>query len=98
MRSGTDALIISIGGMLQTALTAAEISAQSGVSVAVWSCPSLKPLDTQAIVAAATQYPLIMTVEEGNVNGGLGGAVAEVLAALPNPRARLVRVGVSRRM
>jgi transketolase len=94
VRSGTDALIISIGGMLHTALTASESAAQLGISAAVWSCPSLKPLDTQAIVAAAIQYPLIMTVEEGNVNGGLGGAVAETLAALSNPRARLVKVGV----
>ena len=94
MRSGTDALMISIGGMLQTTLAAVESAAQLGVSVAVWSSPSLKPLDTQAIVAAATQYPLIMTVEEGNVNGGLGSAVAEVLAAMPHPRARLIRVGI----
>jgi transketolase len=94
VRPGTDALLVSIGGMLQNALEAAEIAANCGVSVAVWSSPTLKPLDTHAIVAAAGQYPLIMTVEEANIGGGLGGAVAEVIASIPIPRARLMRVGV----
>lgn len=94
VRAGADALMISTGGMLQTTLAAAENAEQFGVSSAVWSCPTVHPLDKQAIARAINQYSLIMTVEEGNLNGGLGGGVAEILSALPGQRARLIRVGI----
>ena len=55
--------------------------------------PTIKPIDREAILAAATRSRLLLTVEEHNVIGGLGGAVAEVLADAGVP-ARLVRHGI----
>ena len=94
MAEGDKALIISTGGMLSTALKAAQMASKYSHSVAVWSCPCLKPLDREAVVTAAARFALIMTIEEGQVSGGLGGAVAEILASLPSPYARLVCAGV----
>lgn len=94
VRGGDDALIISIGGILSEAVEAAAQAEQAGRSVAVWSSPWLKPFDQAALATAARRYPLILTVEEGTVSGGLGSAVAELLAGLPHPCARLVRAGI----
>jgi transketolase len=80
VRSGTDALIISTGGMLFNAVEAAKLAHIDGKSVAVWSCPFVKPLDREAILEATAQFSLILTVEEGTKSGGLGGVVAEVIA------------------
>ena len=54
---------------------------------------TIKPLDIEAVMAAAGRSRIILTVEEHNVLGGLGGAIAEVLAENPS-RARLVRHGI----
>lgn len=94
VKDGSDALVISTGGMLYTALEAAKKAESKGCSVAVWSSPWLKPIDAETIVKAAGTYRVIITVEEAQANGGLGGAIAEILAGLPSPRARLKRLGV----
>jgi len=69
--------------------------AERGISAGVISMPSLKPLDQEAIHAVAERAPLIVTVEEHNIAGGLGSAVADVLAEAPGRRARLVRAGIT---
>ena len=55
--------------------------------------PSLKPLDTAALVAAVGESPLVVTVEEHSVHGGLGGLVAEVLTSA-GASPRIVRIGL----
>ncbi|MHB8841706.1 MAG: transketolase family protein [Candidatus Aquicultor sp.] len=80
LREGDDAAIIACGTMVYPALEAAESLAAEGYSVRVINNPSIKPLDTGTIVAAALQTGAIVTAEEHQINGGLGGAVAEVLA------------------
>ncbi|MNC88145.1 1-deoxy-D-xylulose-5-phosphate synthase [compost metagenome] len=60
----------------------------------VLSVHTLKPLDVESLRAAATETPLVVTVEEHSVIGGLGSAVAEVLAECAGPRATLVRIGI----
>ncbi|OIO86982.1 MAG: transketolase [Candidatus Aquicultor secundus] len=80
LREGDDAAIIACGTMVYPALEAAESLAAEGYSVCVINNPSIKPLDTETIVAAAVQTGAIVTAEEHQINGGLGGAVAEVLA------------------
>jgi transketolase len=55
---------------------------------------TIRPLDTAAVLAAAAETPLIVTIEEHSIVGGLGGAVAEVLAEVPGPRATLKRIGL----
>lgn len=79
LQLGTDLTLISTGGMLQSVVLAAEKLASQGYSVQVLSMPTVYPLDEHAIVQAAKQTGKIITVEEHGL-GGLGSAVAEVLA------------------
>lgn len=80
-REGTDATLISTGGMLHTAVRVAEkLSAEQSIEVRVLSMHTLKPLDEAAIAAAASDTGAVFTLEEHSVIGGLGGAVAETLA------------------
>jgi transketolase C-terminal domain/subunit len=85
LKAGRDALLLSTGGMLADVWAAAADLKKQGYSVAVWSCPFLKPLDVDSLVEAARTFPLILTIEEAQLGGGLGGAVAEI--HLPVPRA-----------
>lgn len=78
--TGSDLNIIACGITLHAALAAAEQLGQEGLSVGVIDMPTIKPLDREAVLAAAGRSGVLMTVEEHNVLGGLGSAVAEVLA------------------
>lgn len=80
VRDGTDATIIATGLGVKSGLDAAKTLATQGLSVRVLDAAYVKPIDQQAILKAARETAAIMTVEEHNPNGGLGSAVAEVLA------------------
>lgn len=77
VRDGTDLTLIATGGILGETLRAAELLAATGVECRVLSMHTIKPLDHEAIRAAATGTGGIVTVEEHTVEGGLGSAVAE---------------------
>jgi transketolase len=79
LREGSDATIIANGVMVARAVEAAEQLAASGANVRVLNMASVAPLDVDAIRAAA-ETGAIVTAEEHSVRGGLGGAVAEVVA------------------
>jgi transketolase len=79
LREGSDAAIIANGVMVSRALKAADALATAGLAVRVVNMASIAPLDVTAIEAAAGTGAIV-TVEEGSVRGGLGGAVAEVVA------------------
>jgi transketolase len=79
VRDGDDVTFISNGTVLWRALVAAEELAVDGISARVISMPSVKPLDTAAIIKAAQETAGIVTAEEATVAGALGGAVAEVV-------------------
>jgi transketolase len=92
MREGSDVTIITTGIMLPRALQAAEDLRQEGIEAHILHVPTLKPLDEEAIVAAARKTGRVVTAEEHSVIGGLGGAVAETLGErAPTP---IRRVGV----
>jgi len=80
LRDGSDATIITTGSQLHPSLAAAELLAAEGREVRVVDMHTVKPLDVSAVLAAATQTGAVITVEEHSIIGGLGGAVAEVLA------------------
>lgn len=80
LRDGGDAAILANGIMLPRALEAADRLAARGIEARVLDMCSVAPLDTEAVIEAAGTGAVV-TVEEGSVRGGLGGAVAEVLAA-----------------
>lgn len=77
---GTDVTIIACGIMTSKAVSAAKELGKQGIQARVINMSSIKPIDEEAIVKAAKETGAILTCEEHTVNGGLGGAVAEVLA------------------
>lgn len=93
LRSGKDVAIIANGTMVNESLKAAAKLAEQGIEATVINMHTVKPLDTDIIDKECVGEKLIVTVEEGFVNGGLGSAVAEYVAenvSLP----RVVRLGV----
>jgi len=79
-RMGNDLTLISTGGLLETAVQASDRLSSKGIRCRVLSMHTLKPLDEEAIRAAARETGAVFTLEEHSVIGGLGSAVAEVLA------------------
>lgn len=92
LRTGGDATIIATGLMVHNSLAAAEKLHQEGIEVTVLDMHTIKPVDAMAVLRAAAQGPVI-TAEEHNIIGGLGSAVAEIMAGAGcgNP---LTRVGL----
>ncbi|MCK5240842.1 transketolase family protein [bacterium] len=80
LRAGEDITIIACGTMVREALLAGEQLQKAGVSVRIVNMHTIKPLDQAAILAAARETGAIVTAEEHTIIGGLGSAVAEVLA------------------
>ena len=70
---GTDVTIIATGLMVQESLKARELLAQEGISAAVLDMHTIKPLDREAVIKAAEKTGCIVTAEEANILGGLGG-------------------------
>ncbi|MDP4001675.1 MAG: transketolase C-terminal domain-containing protein [bacterium] len=79
-RDGADVAIIGCGMLLYNALIAAEELSQEGIECMVINSHTVKPLDTQTIITAVQKTGAVVSVEEHQVNGGLGSAVAELLA------------------
>jgi transketolase len=94
VRNGGDLTLISTGGLLHTTVQVAERLAKEGVQARVLSMHTVKPLDTEAILAAARETRAIVTLEEHSVVGGLGGAVAETLAESGEAQVPFKRVGL----
>jgi transketolase len=92
LRDGEDITIVACGTVVERALEAAEQLAGHGIEARVLNLASVRPLDRAAIVAAARETGGIVTVEEHTVHGGLGGAVAEVVATEHPVRMRLLGV------
>jgi transketolase len=93
LRNGTDVSILATGAPVGQAVKAADELDSEGISAQVLNVHTLQPLDEEAVVEAATDRRAVITVEDHNVHGGLGGAVAEVLASR-GVHAPLHRVGM----
>lgn len=88
--TGTDVTIISTGTMTYEALVAAQKLEKDGISTEVIHCATVKPLDEKAILASAQKTGKVITVEEAQMAGGLGGAVSELLSEkYPVPISRI---------
>ena len=90
-----DVSIISIGGILSNVVTSHEILKKRGIRTSVFSMHTLRPIDRKLIENLAEESRLIVTVEEHSIVGGLGGAVAEILAEIGGRRASLLRIGIN---
>jgi len=94
LREGSDLALISTGGMLQTAVKVAGRLDAQGIQARVLSMHTLKPLDEDAVLAAARETGCIATLEEHSIYGGLGSAVAEVLAETEGAKVPFKRIGM----
>jgi len=92
LREGNDLLIVAAGIMSGTALEAAGILENEGVRAAVVNVHTIKPLDNELLVRMAGNTGAVVTAEEHSIIGGLGGAVAELLAE--NCPVPVVRLGI----
>ncbi len=92
MWEGNDVAVIACGPLVHNAILAAAELEKEGVSVRVINMHTIKPLDLDAVISAAKECGAVVTVEEHQVNGGLGGAVCEVLAE--NYPVPVERIGV----
>jgi len=92
VREGTDATIIALRDLVVQSLIAAEHLAARGLNIRVMDCHTLKPLDVDAVLAAAAETGAIVTAENNVFFGGLGSAVAEVL--VENNPIPMKRIGV----
>ena len=94
LRDGTDVSIFANGRMVAQALMAADELTRAGIQARVVNMHTLKPLDVEVIQQAILETPTIITVEEHNIIGGLGSAVAEVLAETNTRKVRFRRLGI----
>ena len=92
LRRGKEVTLIACGHMVNVALQAARLLASRQVDAAVINMSTIKPIDEEAIYSAMRTTPLVVTIEEHSIIGGLGSAVAEVMAA-DGCGARLIRLG-----
>jgi transketolase len=89
-KPGTDITIAATGTMTYQALVAAEKLAKDGISAEVVHVPTIKPLDNHTILTSAAKTKKVITVEEAQINGGLGSAIAELLGEnYPVPMRRI---------
>jgi transketolase len=87
---GADVTLIATGTMTYHALKAAEQLYKDGIEAEVVHVPTIKPLDTDTILKSVRKTGAVVTAEEGQIIGGLGGAIAELLAEhCPTPMARI---------
>jgi transketolase len=80
MREGGDALIVTTGITLGVAQDAAQTLSEQGIEASILHCHTVKPLDSEAIMEILQRVPVVVTVEEHSAIGGLGSAVAEIVA------------------
>lgn len=93
LREGEDIALVATGSTVHEIVDAAALLADSGIQATVVSVPSIRPCDMKALLSALHGCKAVITVEEHNVNGGLGSLVAEVLAGA-GAGTRLKRLGI----
>jgi len=95
MRTGSDALIVTTGIMLKASLDATVTLEEQGLEAAILHLHTIKPLDREAILKYAAEVPIIVTIEEHALIGGLGSAVGVLIAeANFSPTKRFKRIGI----
>jgi len=89
---GTDVTLIATGTMTYQAMVAADMLKKDGISAEVVHVPTVKPLDVKTILTSVEKTGCVVTAEEAQIAGGLGGAIAELLSEeLPTP---MIRIGM----
>ena len=94
VKQGEKVAIFSTGAIFEEIEGACNELQKAGISPTVYTFPTVKPIDIEAINKVASTHEIIVTCEEHNICGGFGSAVAEVLAESPS-KARLLRIGLN---
>ncbi|MDE6247363.1 MAG: transketolase [Muribaculaceae bacterium] len=94
VQDGSKVAIFSTGAIFEEVTGANDILKQNGIIPAIYTFPSVKPIDSDVIKHCAQEFDYIITCEEHNITGGFGSAVAEVLSGLA-PKAKLVKIGLN---
>jgi transketolase len=94
VRDGNDLCLVASGTMLYTAVQVADRLSRQGVEARVLSMHTVKPLDSEAVLAAARETSVVVALEEHSIIGGLGSAIAETLAESSDARVRFRRLGL----
>lgn len=95
IKDGSCVAVFSTGSIFDEVFEACENLKIQGIEPTVYTFPTVKPIDAQVIKECAKNHKTIITVEEHNLSGGFGSAVAEVLAELDGEKAKLVRIGLT---
>lgn len=93
VKDGNKVAIFSTGAIFEEVNDALGMLADKGIDPAVYTFPTVKPIDMEVIKECSEKFDLIVTCEEHNVIGGFGSAVAEVIAEHPS-KARLLKIGI----
>ena len=94
IREGKDIVLFSTGAIFDEVEMAADILLKEGYSPAIYTFPTVKPIDSDVIGECARNYSMIVTCEEHNIIGGFGSAVAEILAETQGKKAFQIRIGL----
>lgn len=92
---GNQICIFSTGAILSEAFKAANNLNERGISTALYSFPTVKPIDKEIIIECAQKYKCIITIEEHNIIGGFGSSVAEVISEIKGEHAYLKKIGLN---
>ena len=95
VKDGEKIAILSTGAIFEEVEGAYDILTQKGFSPAVYTFPTVKPIDAEVIRDCAQRFDYIVTCEEHNIVGGFGSAVAEVMAEMKAKKASLIRIGLN---
>ena len=95
IREGKRIAIFSSGAIFEEVQGACDLLLQEGYDPAVFTFPTVKPIDKDIIEQCSKEYEMIVTCEEHNIIGGFGSAVAEVMAEMKEKKAYLVRIGIN---
>lgn len=94
IHDGSKVVIFSTGGIFDEALEACNILNQKDIYPALYTFPTVKPIDKETIIECMNNYDYIVTVEEHNFIGGFGGAVAEIIAGIRSRNCVQIRIGI----
>ncbi|MBH0230744.1 transketolase family protein [Halobacillus yeomjeoni] len=95
IKEGEKVAVFSTGAIFDEAVEASEMLKKGGINPALYTFPTVKPIDSETIRECAKEFDLIVTVEEHNVIGGFGSAVSEVMAELVGTKARVLKIGLN---
>ena len=97
IKDGKNVALFSTGAIFDEVDEACKELKAEGITPTVYTFPTVKPIDKETILKCAADHSTIITVEEHNLSGGFGSAVAEVLAEQSDTQAKLVRIALDDR-